>query len=56
MIKKLDEKESMVVQNALVDYLEPRNFITTITYDNKIDGKKIAFLIKNYKLTHKIQL
>jgi ABC-type nickel/cobalt efflux system permease component RcnA len=51
--KKLDEKESMVVQNALVDYLEPRNFITTITYDNKIDGKKIAFEVKNYKLTHK---
>ncbi len=51
--KKLDGKEIELVQNALVDYLEPRKFITTITYDKKPDGKKIPFEVKNYKLTHK---
>ncbi len=51
--KKLDEKEIVVVQNALIDYLKPRNFITTITYDNKTAGNNIAFEVKNYKLTHK---
>lgn len=48
-----DEKELKLIENALIDYLEPKNFLTTISYDNKINEKSLPFEVKNYRLNLK---
>lgn len=50
---KFEEKELALIQQSLIDYIEPKNFLTTISYDNKIDKKPLPFKVKNYKLTYK---
>lgn len=44
-----DKKELKFIEDALLNYLEPRNFLTTISYDNKIDGQTIPFEVQDYK-------
>ena len=47
--RNFDEKELKLIETALTDYLKPKNFLTSISYDNKIDEKSLPFEIKNYK-------
>mgnify|MGYP000470504016 CR=1 FL=1 len=37
-----DEKELALIQTALIDYLKPKNFITSISYDKQINEKSNA--------------
>ncbi|MCT7603872.1 DUF1007 family protein [Aliarcobacter butzleri] len=48
-----DKKELKFIEDALLNYLEPRNFLTTISYDNKIDGQSIPFEVQDYKMSFK---
>lgn len=48
-----DEKELKLIETALVDYLEPKNFLTSISYDNKLNEKSLPFEVKNYKMIFK---
>ncbi|MDN5086156.1 DUF1007 family protein [Aliarcobacter butzleri] len=48
-----DKKELKFIEDALLNYLEPRNFLTTISYDNKIDGQSILFEVQDYKMSFK---
>lgn len=48
-----DEKELALIQTALIDYLKPKNFITSISYDKQINEKSNAFEIKDYKMSYK---
>lgn len=48
-----DEKELKLIEDALLDYLKPKNFLTTISYDNKINEKSLPFEVKNYRLNLK---
>ena len=54
--RDFDEKELKLIDTALTDYLKPKNFLTSISYDNKIDEKSLPFEIKNYKLIYKNSL
>ena len=48
-----DEKELALIQIALIDYLKPKNFITSISYAKQINEKSNAFEIKDYKMSYK---
>lgn len=48
-----DEKELALIQTALIDYLKPKNFITSISYAKQINEKSNAFEIKDYKMSYK---
>ena len=48
-----DEKELALIQTALIDYLKPKNFITSISYDKQINEKSNSFEIKDYKMSYK---
>lgn len=48
-----DEKELKLIETALIDYLEPKNFLTSISYDNKINQESLPFVIKSYKMIFK---
>ena len=48
-----DEKELALIQTALIDYLKPKNFITSISYDKQINEKSNTFEIKEYKMSYK---
>lgn len=48
-----NEKELKLIENALIDYLEPKNFLTTISYDKKINEKSNNFQVKTYKMNYK---
>lgn len=48
-----DEKELALIQTALIDYLKPKNFITSISYDKQINEKSNTFEIKDYKMSYK---
>ena len=50
---KFDENELKMIEGALLDYLEPKNFLTKISYDNKINETSDNFVIKDYKLIFK---
>lgn len=51
--KNLDEKELIAVRAALLDYLLPRDFLTTLKYYDLPFGesKKIKFIIKDIKVS-----
>ena len=48
-----NEKELKFIEDALISYLEPKNFLTTISYDNKINEISSPFEIKDYKMSFK---
>ena len=48
-----NEKELKLIEDALIAYLEPKNFLTKISYDKQINEKSNSFEIKNYKMTYK---
>lgn len=48
-----DKKELQYIEDALINYLIPKNFLTTISYDNKIEGQNIPFEVKDYKMSFK---
>ena len=48
-----NEKVLKLIEDALIAYLEPKNFLTKISYDKQINGKSNPFEIKNYKMTYK---
>ncbi|WP_252981483.1 DUF1007 family protein [Aliarcobacter butzleri] len=48
-----DKKELKFIEDALLNYIVPRNFLTTISYDNKIDGQTIPFEVQDYKMSFK---
>ncbi len=48
-----NEKELKFIEDALISYLEPKNFLTTISYDNKINEESSPFEIKDYKMSFK---
>ena len=48
-----DEKELALIQTALIDYLKPKNFITSISYAKQINEKSNAFEIKDNKMSYK---
>lgn len=50
---KFDENELKMIEGALLDYLEPKNFLTKISYDNKINETSDNFVVKDYKLIFK---
>lgn len=47
------EKELAVIQSYLVDYLEQKNFITTISYGKQINEKSDNYKVKDYKMYYK---
>jgi nickel/cobalt transporter (NicO) family protein len=48
-----NEKELVVIQASLVDYLEQKHFITTISYGKKLDEKPNDFVVKDFKMNYK---
>ena len=48
-----NEKELAVIQSYLVDYLERKNYITTISYDKQINEKSDKYKVKDYKMSYK---
>ncbi|MDD2888089.1 MAG: DUF1007 family protein [Aliarcobacter sp.] len=48
-----NEKELAVIQSYLVDYLERKNYITTISYDKQINEKSDNYKVKDYKMSYK---
>ena len=48
-----DKKELKFIEDALLNYIVPRNFLTTISHDNKIDGQNIPFEVQDYKMSFK---
>jgi len=48
-----NEKELVVIQSYLVDYLEPKSFITFISYDKQINEKSDKYKVKDYKMSYK---
>lgn len=51
--KTFDEVELLLIEDALIEYLITRNFITTIYYDKNIESNSIDFVIKDYKMKYK---
>lgn len=54
--KNFEENELKLIEDALVSYLERKNFLTKVSYDTKINEESNAFTIKNYKLSYKNQI
>ena len=66
---KFNEKELKLIEDALIAYLEPKNFLTTITYAPLVDENETTnqepilnenvkkesnkFQVKNYKMVFK---
>ncbi|MEZ4693871.1 MAG: DUF1007 family protein [Aliarcobacter sp.] len=50
---KFDENELKMIEDALLNYLEPKNFLTKISYDNKINEVSDKFVVKDYKMKFK---
>lgn len=58
---KFNEKELKLIEDALIAYLEPKNFLTTITYaplvdenvNENIKKQSNKFQVKNYKMVFK---
>ncbi|MBP7783671.1 MAG: DUF1007 family protein [Aliarcobacter sp.] len=48
-----NEKELKLIEDALIAYLKPKNFLTKISYDKQINEKSNPFTIKNYKMNYK---
>jgi len=48
-----NKKELKLIETGLIDYLETRNFITTIYYDNIENSNEIPFVVKDYKIDFK---
>ena len=48
-----NKKELDLIEDALVSYLEPKNFLTKISYDKQINEESNAFIVKDYKMTYK---
>lgn len=46
---KFDEKELSLIQKALLEYIEPKNFLTFISYDTQINEESKKIDVKNYK-------
>ncbi|MAD42912.1 MAG: sodium:proton antiporter [Arcobacter sp.] len=44
-----NKEELELIEDAMINYLEPRNFITKISYDKQINEESNSFKIKNYK-------
>jgi nickel/cobalt transporter (NicO) family protein len=48
-----NEKELVVIQAALVDYLEQKHFITTISYGKNLNEKPNDYVVKDFKMYYK---
>ncbi|RBQ29624.1 nickel/cobalt transporter [Aliarcobacter vitoriensis] len=54
--KTFDKNELEIIENSLLDYLVPRDFITTIYYDKIENASEIPFEVKDYKMYYKDKL
>ena len=50
---KFEEKELILIEQSLIDYIKPKNFLTTISYGNTLEKIPLTFTVKDYKLTYK---
>jgi nickel/cobalt transporter (NicO) family protein len=50
---KFNDKELKLIEDALIAYLEPKNFLTKISYDKQINDESNPFVVKNYKMIYK---
>lgn len=48
-----DEGELKLIQEALITYIEPKNFLTFITYDTQINEQSNPIDVKKYKFSYK---
>lgn len=48
-----NEKELVLIQASLVDYLEQKHFITAISYGKRIDSKSNDYEVKDFKMNYK---
>ncbi|MDY3205135.1 MAG: DUF1007 family protein [Arcobacter sp.] len=51
--KSFEEKELKLIEESLIDYIKPKNFLTTISYSNEKNKNSLPFEVKNYKLSYK---
>lgn len=51
--KSFEEKELKLIEESLIDYIKPKNFLTTISYSNEKNKNSLPFEITNYKLSYK---
>ena len=49
----IDEKELKFIENALLAYIEPKNYLTFISYGNKINKTSNRFRVENPKTSYK---
>lgn len=50
---KFNDKELKLIEDALIAYIEPKNFLTKISYDKQVNEKSNPFVVKNYKMIYK---
>lgn len=48
-----DDNELILIEDALLAYIEPKNFLTFVSYDTKINEQSNKLNIKKYKFTFK---
>ncbi len=48
-----EEKELKLIEQSLIDYIKPKNFLTTISYTNEKNKNSLPFEVKDYKLSYK---
>lgn len=48
-----NEEELLLIEDALIAYLEPKKFLTKISYDKQVNQESNYFEIKNYKMEYK---
>ena len=48
-----DEGELKLIEEALITYIEPKNFLTFITYDTQINENSNIIDVKKYKFSYK---
>ncbi|MBP7769653.1 MAG: DUF1007 family protein [Aliarcobacter sp.] len=48
-----NEKELLLIEESLLAYLEPKKFLTKISYDKQINEESNYFEIRNYKMHYK---
>ena len=51
--KNLDEKELKMIEDSLIDYIKPKNFLTFIFYSSSIEEKTNEIDIKEYRVFYK---
>lgn len=51
--KNFEEKELKLIEESLIDYIKPKNFLTTISYSNEKNKNSLPFEVTNYKLSYK---